>query len=730
LLAYLDDTLEPTQARLIGQKVAESDAAQELIARIKQVTRRRRLTTPPSGPGAKTDANIIAEYLDNTLSSEQLAEVEEICLASDVHLAEIAACHQILTLVLGEPALVPPTSRQRMYGLVKGPEAIPFRRPPGIVESVDGHDDGHEADEPLRMGLPAYSGRGGLGHRLAMVGGGLALVALLAFAVWQVLPPPPRQLGDKGLKASADKKTDGPKPKRSADGAPPRDKTPDKSVRDGKVSADGAALDKDKKGKDKRTKDLAKTDDGKKDGGKSNTDKPVPPKPLRFTEPWHEARYVPPAPREPSSILLRHKKDDDEWERRELKHTEIDAGDTLVSLPGYRSDVRLDNGLLLTLWGDLPELSLVTPYLESMIELNPPGDVALDLRLDHGRLVVANERATQARIRVHFANPTTASGTDVWEVVLKGKNATMAIELWGRYPADVPFSLDKKKRLGPQTELYLLILKGQAEVTVDENTRTMEAPPVPATDGQLKPGIIIWTSKEGVTGPLKIPTLPDWALHRYPPFPEKLSKQQLDYYQGLRGAMVNALDELGTSMSGKKVESGLLDELKSKNPIRRALAVRCFGAINDLSNLLDGLVDPLFPEVRQAAIEALRHWSGRSKDNDLVLHDALIEKRYTKGEAGSIMRLLHRFSDSQMKDPELYSRLIDYLIQDKAAIRVLAHWHLSRLVPWGAKIKYDPMGESDVLEKGYDAWKRLVPDGALPKPPKAPVAPKAKKTGE
>src|SRR5438552_9952290 len=130
LLAYLDDTLEPAQARLIGQKVAESDAAQELIARIKQVTRRRRLTTPPSGPGAKTDANIIAEYLDNNLSSEQLAEVEEICLASDVHLAEIAACHQILTLVLGEPALVPPTARQRMYGLVKGPEAIPFRKPP------------------------------------------------------------------------------------------------------------------------------------------------------------------------------------------------------------------------------------------------------------------------------------------------------------------------------------------------------------------------------------------------------------------------------------------------------------------------------------------------------------------------------------------------------------------------------------------------------------------------
>src|ERR1700722_5212411 len=65
LLAYLDDTLEPSQAKLIGQKVAESDTAQELIARIKEVTRRRRLTTPSnSGPGAKVDPNSIAEYLD------------------------------------------------------------------------------------------------------------------------------------------------------------------------------------------------------------------------------------------------------------------------------------------------------------------------------------------------------------------------------------------------------------------------------------------------------------------------------------------------------------------------------------------------------------------------------------------------------------------------------------------------------------------------------------------
>src|SRR5947209_11051082 len=90
----------------IVQKVAASDAAQELIDRIKNVTRRRRLTVPPAtGPGAKFDPNTVAEYLDNILHGEEVSKVEETCLGSDVHLAEVAACHQILTLVLGEPAL-------------------------------------------------------------------------------------------------------------------------------------------------------------------------------------------------------------------------------------------------------------------------------------------------------------------------------------------------------------------------------------------------------------------------------------------------------------------------------------------------------------------------------------------------------------------------------------------------------------------------------------------------
>ncbi|HMF10780.1 MAG TPA: hypothetical protein VKE94_00690, partial [Gemmataceae bacterium] len=71
LLAYLDDTLDAAEIKRIGQKVAESETARELIARIKSVTRRRRLTTPPlTGSADKFDPNTVAEYLDNTLSPD------------------------------------------------------------------------------------------------------------------------------------------------------------------------------------------------------------------------------------------------------------------------------------------------------------------------------------------------------------------------------------------------------------------------------------------------------------------------------------------------------------------------------------------------------------------------------------------------------------------------------------------------------------------------------------
>ncbi len=118
LLAYLDDVLEPAQAKEIGQKIKESSVATDLVERIREVMRRRRLGAPDVEDNTpQGNANTIAEYLDNILTPDQVTQLERVCLESDVNLSEVAASHQILSLVLGEPVSVPAATKERMYGL-------------------------------------------------------------------------------------------------------------------------------------------------------------------------------------------------------------------------------------------------------------------------------------------------------------------------------------------------------------------------------------------------------------------------------------------------------------------------------------------------------------------------------------------------------------------------------------------------------------------------------------
>ena len=122
LLAWLDDTLSPAEVRDIGQQVADSPFAKELVERIQRVTRQRRLTVPKDTGDDASDPNLVAAYLDNTLDPDAVTEFEKLCLTSDVHLAEVASAHQILSLI-GQKAKVPAEARHRMTHLVKGREA-------------------------------------------------------------------------------------------------------------------------------------------------------------------------------------------------------------------------------------------------------------------------------------------------------------------------------------------------------------------------------------------------------------------------------------------------------------------------------------------------------------------------------------------------------------------------------------------------------------------------------
>ncbi len=152
LLAYLDDVLDPEQTRDIGAKLESSQNAKSLMNRIKEVIRKRRLLAPDVEQSqTNLDVNAIAQYLDNTLPPDQIAAVELQALNSDEVLAEVASCHQILTLVLGNPVHISDESRSHFYHLVESklphppvgappqptpPPTKPVPEPPVIDEPV------------------------------------------------------------------------------------------------------------------------------------------------------------------------------------------------------------------------------------------------------------------------------------------------------------------------------------------------------------------------------------------------------------------------------------------------------------------------------------------------------------------------------------------------------------------------------------------------------------------
>ena len=115
LLAYLDNMLDPADAEALRSKIEESEFAKILTERMEATIRQPRLNSLPlDEKGLGLDANSIAQYLDNTLSPELVPELEQFLLQSDMQLAEVAACHQILAAILEMEPIVSPELRHRV----------------------------------------------------------------------------------------------------------------------------------------------------------------------------------------------------------------------------------------------------------------------------------------------------------------------------------------------------------------------------------------------------------------------------------------------------------------------------------------------------------------------------------------------------------------------------------------------------------------------------------------
>src|SRR5262249_9530182 len=95
----------------------------------------------------------------------------------------------------------------------------------------------------------------------------------------------------------------------------------------------------------------------------------------------------------------------------------------------------------------------------------------------------------------------------------------------------------------------------------------------------------------------------------------------------------------------------------------------------------------------------------------------LIDKKFRRDEAESVLDLLDGIPQEQRQQPETYEALIAYLRHNRLEVRELALRHLLYLVPDGRNIPYNRAGDSAQLREGYEAWKKKIPSGKLPPQP-------------
>jgi hypothetical protein len=726
LLAYIDDTLDPAEARDLGTRVAASPEARDLMDRIKRVTRRRGLQTPAVSDreDPADDANTVAQYLSNTLPVDQVALFEQACLNSDVHLAEAAACHQILTVVLTEPVRVPPRANQRMYGLVEPPAAQPGRKPGkaipvgGMPVTESGEAD--DADAALLLGMRRYAA-GPRAGRLGLAAAAVGLAVLLAVAVVMALPhrdpTPPPTAPDQAVAANP---TSAPAPPRTItqpNGATTKGPKSSPAVDAGRTVAPMPRLVAAGKAKPpvipaaKGEQPLANKVPAPVDGGDRAG--------FLATENVLVLARKP----DPAAGWVRLAAGDKKDAKKPVAVApgSVVPGDTILCLPGYKCEVRTDNDLSVRLWGNVPEL--LPPdsgeghvALEARVRFHtPPDGFDADLTLLTGRVYLKTRKPGGSRVRVRAAG-------EVFDVTLPDPTADVMAELVYFYPPGTPYVRGKAD--APRADLKLAVVGGSATIAAPGRARTFErvaAPALIARDPRT----------EQLADPIPLPPDKFWRFDPYLTWLEGRQGVEVQRAQSALAGMVATPDGVMGTLSERLND-------RPEKPADRVIAMTDRTAVyaeqavmaegppgNGLKLLVDRLDELLRGYIRPAAATALSAWLAQDPGNSDRLRAVLAAGEYGE-DADVVVQLLRgavtlpavggKFSSDEL------DRLVGLLNHKSIAVRQLA---LANLLTYVDRLgpDADVAMPAELYTKFVADWRNRVkeardrPYGSTPKKP-------------
>lgn len=670
LLAYLDDTLEPAEARDIGQRIKDNEQTQELIERCKVVMRRRRLKAPSPDPDETTlDPNIVAAYLDNTLSPEKVAKAEKQFLRSDTDLAEVACVHQILSMVLGRPANISLESRNRIYALVGGkPEKPVQARPIGPTPSPVGVRpvDPHLIDsQPLPLAIPAYgpgTGKGTWATVLVVI----VLTMALGGVIWQVVSPSGNESADLTSAVSLAPKI--------------RESEPESEQEPAKATTETAPGPQGEQGPVAPQEPVPPADE-------QPTASPAEPsdeKPAEPSTPKLPQAILPPSP--PSTITPMETpkaEADDEVETKVTKQMPVDidatvpigsyqsggsvllkqtgenrqrlkpnsfvfAGEMLINFEGFRSQVKLATESVMELV-DLTRL-----------ELLPSGPNVLSLDLHRGKVVIKGD-SKPLTVNVSFADRTL-------ELEIDGDNSLLGMEM-------ILTSLDAPKEL-----FRLQVTRGEVRVGGDPQQS------VPAGNELfLHPNDPNLTIRPIESAWSWITEVPDAAARRSA---DNLARI-LPYGEGLE----------------TEFEVLLREQLSARTREVRRLSVRGLAALHAFGSLIDAMAYPDDSEVRVIAIESIREAIYFQPQVVAQLRESLY-LLYDQQDTESILQMLVGYSPDELAREETYERLVDQLQNERLIMRELAIYNLKTLT--GRDMGYAADATSMRRNTPVSQWRRWL----------------------
>lgn len=688
LLAYLDDVLEPSQIREIGQKVRESPVAAALVSRIRESMRRRRLGAPDlEGPGLGLDPNLVAAYLDNTLPPNRVVDLEQICLESDVLLAEVASCHQILTLVVAEGREVPQANLDRYYALGPVPFDDRLQVEGGTAVRTNGAPSiGAVIVHPVPAATPSTAAKP-WSQQVAPLAG---IALILAVAIMLLVPDRNlfQGLVQTGAVKPGDKATDvaapddsastpdvaaSPAPVKDAEGSVPvPSAAPASPETVSAVSALPAGLDPAPPPDAPETVSPASPAASATPATAAATTPPapgaaVPTPPVPATEPPPTRVRVPIHYNSSEGVLVRYEPSDGHWYVHP-RRGEVHPEEIFACPEPFEAQFDFDQGAF-----------KVTLLSDSSLDILPGTETARQgIHLRRGRVVLQPGAARGTEPRTFVVQ----TGAQRWWLQFSGLEAACGLEVQLREPVGIDRPWDGD---GYHAAIYVPVgtvqiqgESGEPETLSAGQRRVLSGAPWPAGSSAA---------------------LPLW-----------LDPQRRQTGETLRTIAARFEKEFDPTLAVDLTIPAL-----TKDPHFRLaqLAARSLSVMESYRALTQTLAQSEHEEARAAAAQGLRLWLGQSREAGPLLRRELASL-YPADEADVVYRLLWNFTPEDAKDKIASQQLVDWLSSSRVEIRELAFHQLMQLT--GRQYSYRALGTPSQRASAVQRWQaHLQREGALVK---------------